>query len=137
MNKTFKDCTNEGLVVRIKFACGCRLERKNDQVFLTLPLRPGPCTGERKRLLGNVKGTTLHIYRNGRDFLRVKGCYGINVHLLESAVVLGFDEVYCDTPVRGGRLPRIGQLLARSRFVYAQAGFETQVGFTINEIGPE
>jgi hypothetical protein len=134
MNKHFKDCTSDNSIIRIKFACGCRLERKHDQVFITLPLRPGPCTGERHRLLGVIKGATLHIYRNGMDLLRVKGCYGINVHLLESAVTLGFDAVYCDTPARGGHLPRISQLLARQHFAYAHAGFETQVGFTLNEI---
>jgi hypothetical protein len=134
MNKTFKDCTNEDSIVRLKFACGCRLEKKDEQIFLILPLRPGPCTGERRRFLGYIKGTTLWIHRTGRDYLRVKQCYGVNVHLLQSAAVLGFDRIRCETPLRGGYLPPLPNLLVRTPFTYDRAGFETQVGFTLNEI---
>ena len=60
--------------------------------------------------------------------------YGLNVHLLASANALGFREIYCDTPTRGGYLPPIEELLQRKQFQYSKAGFEVQVGFAIKEI---
>jgi len=72
--------------------------------------------------------------KQGRDFLRARQVYGLNVHLLLSADVLGFDEIYCDTPARGGYLPPIEELLQRKQFQYSAAGFEVQVGFRLKEI---
>jgi len=129
-----KECRNARPILTIRFKCGCRLKLKDKQVFLILPKLPGPSRGNRERLLGFIHEGVLKIFRNGKDFLRVRSCYGINVHLLASAASLGFDRVYCDLPMRGGFLPPICRLLDRTPFQYGQAGFESQVGFTPNEL---
>ncbi len=119
--------------VSVRFKCGCRLQLKDGQVTLVLP--KDPTAGNRKRRLGHIDaGKVLHIHRDGRDFLRARQVYGLNVHLLLSADVLGFDEIYCDTPARGGYLPPIEELLQRKQFQYSAAGFEVQVGFRLKEI---
>ncbi len=122
--------------VSVRFKCGCRLQLKDQQVTLVLP--KDPTAGNRKRCLGHIDGCeVLHIHRNGRDFLRTRQVYGLNVHLLLSADALGFKEIYCDTPNRGGYLPPISELLARKQFQYTAAGFEVQVGFRLKEIRRE
>lgn len=127
-----RECKPE-CTVSIRFKCGCRLQLKDNQVTLVLP--KDPAAGNRKRFLGYIDGTgALHIHRSGRDFLRARQVYGLNVHLLLSADALGFQQIFCDTPYRGGYLPPIGELLARKQFQYATAGFELQVGFAIKEI---
>lgn len=121
-------------MLTIKFRCGCKLQLKDKQVFLTLAKTPAPGCGNRTRLLGYIHANVMNIFRNGRDFLRVRDCYGINRHLLESASMLGFGQVYCITPVRGGFLPDISSLLARESFQYPTTGFENQIPFYIAEI---
>jgi hypothetical protein len=129
-----KLCTSEGAIVRIRFKCGCRLELKNTQVFLILPKTPGPSKGDRRRLLGYIHDNTLMITRRGVDWFRVRSCYGLNLHMLQAASTLGFNAIWVTTPVRGGYLPTIDRLLQRKPFQYGQAGFETQIGFTPNEL---
>jgi hypothetical protein len=127
-----RECASESLL-SVRFKCGCRLSLSSGQVFLILP--KDPTVGNRKRYLGHIDGNgTLHIHRDGRDFLRARQVYGLNVHLLLSAGALGFNEIYCDTPARGGYLPPIGKLLGRKQFQYRAAGFEVQVGFGLKEI---
>ncbi len=127
-----KECSSESLL-SVRFKCGCRLQLKDKQVSLVLP--KDPAAGNRKRRLGHIDGDkVLHIFRNGRDFLRSRQMYGLNVHLLLSADALGFRQIYCDTPNRGGYLPPLGELLGRKQFQYATAGFEVQVGFALKEI---
>jgi len=117
----------------VRFKCGCRLQVKDKQVTLVLP--KDPSAGNRKRYVGHIDGDkVLHIHRDGRDFLRARQVYGLNVHLLLSADTLGFNQIFCDTPARGGYLPAIGELLGRKQFQYSAAGFEVQVGFAIKEI---
>jgi hypothetical protein len=119
--------------VSIRFKCGCRLQLKDRQITLVLP--KDPTAGNRKRYLGHVdESGVLHIHRDGRDFLRARRVYGLNVHLLLSAQALGIVEIFCDTPSRGGLLPPIEELLQRKQFQYSKAGFEVQVGFAIGEI---
>jgi hypothetical protein len=132
--KKQKECRCDRPIVTIRFKCGCRLKLKDKQVFLTLPKLPGPSKGNRTRLLGFIHEGALKIFRRGADFLRVRQCYGINVHLLQSATTSGFNRIYVDTPTRGGFLPSIERLLDRTPFKYGQAGFESQVGFTLNEL---
>lgn len=127
-----RQCSPEA-IVSIRFACGCRLQLKEKQVTLILP--KDPAAGNRKRYLGHVdEAQVLHIHRDGRDFLRARQMYGLNVHLLLSAQALSFDRVYCDTPARGGFLPPLDELLQRKQFQYAKAGFEVQVGFRLADI---
>jgi hypothetical protein len=129
-----KDCRSDRPILTIRFKCGCYLKLKDMQVYLFLPKQPGPSKGARIRVLGFIHDRALYIWRNGADFLRVRQCYGINVHLLQSAATLGFDRVYVDTPARGGFLTAIDRLLQRTPFKYGQAGFESQIGFTLNEL---
>ena len=132
MRTPARECKPE-CAVSVRFKCGCRLELKDSHVTLVLP--KDPTAGNRKRALGKINGSkTLYIYRNGRDFLRARQVYGLNLHLLLSAEALGFKEIYCDTPTRGGYLPPIEELLQRTQFQYSKAGFEVQVGFALNEI---
>lgn len=132
MRTPAKECSPESLV-SIRFKCGCRLQLKGKEVMLVLP--KDPTAGNRKRLLGHVDGSgVLRIFRNGRDFLRSRQVYGLNMHLLLSAEALGIKEIYCDTPNRGGYLPPISELLGRKQFQYSKAGFEMQVGFALKEI---
>lgn len=131
-----KECRSDRPILTIRFKCGCRLKLKDKQVFLILPKLPGPSRGSRERLLGFIHEGVLKIWRGGKDFLRVRSCYGLNVHLLASAATLGFNRIYCDTPLRGGFLPSVERLIERTPFKYGQAGFESQVGFTLNEIVP-
>lgn len=127
-----KECSPECLV-SIRFKCGCRLELKDGRVTLVLP--KDPTAGNRKRHLGEMLGDkVLHIRRDGRDFLRSRQVYGLNVHLLLSASALGFNQIFCDTPARGGYLPPISELLERKQFQYSAAGFEVQIGFALKEI---
>ncbi len=127
-----KECSPESLL-SLRFKCGCRLQLKDKQVTLVLP--KDPAAGNRRRYLGYIDGDrVLHILRDGRDFLRARQVYGLNVHLLLSAEALGFREIYCTTPNRGGYLPPIGELLGRKQFQYKAAGFEVQVGFALKEI---
>ncbi len=117
----------------VRFRCGCRLQLKDKQISLVLP--KDPTAGNRRRNLGHIDGSkVLHIFRSGRDFLRARQAYGLNVHLLLSASALGFERIFCDTPNRGGYLPPIEELLQREQFQYSKAGFEMQVGFRIKEI---
>jgi hypothetical protein len=132
--KKIKECRADRPIVTIRFKCGCRLQLKDKQVFLFLPKLPGPSKGDRKRLLGYIHEGSLKIFRRGQDFLRVRQCYGINVHLLQSADILGFCRIRVDTPTRGGFLFYIDNLKNRTSFKYGQAGFESQVGFTLNEL---
>jgi hypothetical protein len=129
-----KECRSERPILTIRFKCGCRLKLKDKQVFLILPKLPGPSKGNRERLLGFIHERVLKIFRSGKDFLRVRSCYGINVHLLQSASTLGFERVYVDLPMRGGFTPSIERLLDRTPFKYGQAGFESQIGFTGHEL---
>lgn len=132
MRTPARECRPE-CTVSVRFKCGCRLELREKQVTLVLP--KDPAAGNRKRHLGYVaEDGVLHIHRDGRDFLRARNCYGLNVHLLLSAAAFGFSRVYCDTPARGGFLPPIELLLQRKQFQYRKAGFEVQVGFGIKEI---
>jgi hypothetical protein len=132
MRTPARECKPE-CTVSVRFKCGCRLELKEGHITLVLP--KDPTAGNRKRQLGQINGSkVLYIYRNGRDFLRARKVYGLNLHLLLSAEALGFREIYCDTPVRGGYLPPIEELLQRKQFQYSKAGFEVQVGFAIKEI---
>lgn len=125
-------CSSDGWL-SVRFKCGCRLQLKDSQVTLILP--KDPVTGNRKRHLGHVSADrVLHIHRDGRDFLRARNVYGLNVHLLLCAEAFAFDRIYCDTPTRGGFLPTIEELLQRKQFQYTKAGFEMQVGFAIKEI---
>jgi hypothetical protein len=132
LRKPVKECRVDRPRVTIRFRCGCSLILKDKQVFLRLQRKPD--VGERTRLLGFVQEGVLKIFRRGTDFLRVKGVFGINAHLLESAATLGYTQIYCDTPVRGGFLPPIENLLQRTRFSYAVPGFEQQVGFGPTEL---
>jgi hypothetical protein len=131
MRTPAREC-KPGCTVSVRFQCGCRLQLKNTVVTLVLP--KDPAAGNRKRALGHITGWTLYIRRDGRDFLRARQVYGLNLHLLLSAGALGFKEIYCDTPVRGGYLPPIEELLQRKQFQYSKAGFEVQVGFRLKEI---
>jgi hypothetical protein len=131
MRTPARECRPE-CTVSVRFKCGCRLELKGGEVTLVLP--KDPTAGNRKRHLGHVNGEILSIYRSGRDFLRARNVYGLNLHLLLSAKALGFREIYCETPARGGFLPPIEELLQRKQFQYSKAGFEVQVGFAIKEI---
>ena len=127
-----RECRPER-TVSVRFKCGCRLQLRDKQVALVLP--KDPTAGNRKRHLGHIDDSgVLHIHRDGRDFLRARQIYGLNVHLLLSAQALGFVQIYCDTPNRGGYLPAIEELLQRKQFQYSKAGFEVQVGFRIKEI---
>jgi len=127
-----RECKPE-CAVSVRFKCGCRLELRQTHVTLVLP--KDPTAGNRKRILGLVDGAgVLRIYRNGRDFLRARQVYGLNVHLLASASALGFSQIYCNTPARAGYLPPIEELLQRKQFQYSRAGFEVQVGFALKEI---
>ena len=132
MRTPARECRPE-CTVSVRFKCGCRLELREGHVTLVLP--KDPTAGNRKRQLGHIDGAgVLRIYRNGRDFLRARQVYGLNVHLLLSAKALGFEMIYCDTPTRGGYLPPNDVLLQRKQFQYSKAGFEVQVGFAIKEI---
>jgi hypothetical protein len=127
-----RECKPE-CTVSVRFQCGCRLELRDSHVTLVLP--KDPAAGNRKRALGQINGSgVLYIYRSGRDFLRARQVYGLNLHLLLSAEALGFKEIYCHTPNRGGYLPPIEELLQRKQFQYSKAGFEMQVGFRLKEI---
>lgn len=132
--KPIKECRTDRPTVTIRFRCGCALILKDKQVFLRLQKDPAPGTGKRMRLLGFIHEGVFKMFRRGTDFLRVRNCYGINVHLLDNAATLGFTRIYCDTPRRGGFLPDIDRLLQRTAFSYASSGFENQVGFAIDEI---
>lgn len=127
-----RECSNEG-VVSVRFKCGCRLQLKDGEVTLILP--KDPVTGNRKRILGHVTADrVLRVYRDGRDFLRVRNGYGLNVHLLLCAEAFAFDRVHCQTPNRDGYLPSVEDLLHRKQFQYRKAGFEMQVSFRLAEI---
>ena len=127
-----RKCSFLDPVISVRFACGCRVELRDKQVTLILP--KDPVTGNRKRNVGFIADGVLHIQRRGRDLLRIRGVYGISVHVLRSASTLGFSSVRCVTPLREGFIPTIDELLAQNPFAFRSQGYESQVGFTLRQI---
>ncbi len=142
------ECASVAPVIRYKFpACQCAIEittkaptsQGRIEFYLILP-KSYDGAGERRRFLGRIdSNNTLHIFRDGRHFLRARegGVYAIDQHLLRMAADTKlFSRIHVETPVRGGILaPSVSELLTRKCFRYA--GLDAQIGFKISEIKPD